>query len=104
MQIFAEKLAWQLSQCLHPCYLLCSNEPFLLQEAQQAIIETAKEQGFYERHPFEIDTHCDWATITDHWQSRSLFSARKIIELALPATGLKSTAVSYTHLTLPTIA
>ncbi|WP_194437095.1 DNA polymerase III subunit delta [Vibrio fluminensis] len=90
MRIFADRLADQLSKQLHPIYLLFGNEPLLLQESRQAIQQTAKQQGFDERHRFAIDTSFDWNQVYDCCQALSLFSARQLIELELPEAGVNA--------------
>ncbi|OLQ88549.1 DNA polymerase III subunit delta [Vibrio ponticus] len=90
MRIFADRLADQLSKQLHPIYLLFGNEPLLLQESRQAIQQTAKQQGFEERHRFAIDASFDWNQVYDCCQALSLFSSRQMIELELPEAGVNA--------------
>ncbi|WP_114766448.1 DNA polymerase III subunit delta [Vibrio rhodolitus] len=87
MRIFADRLADQLSKQLHPIYLLFGNEPLLLQESRQAIQQSAKQQGFDEKHRFAIDNSFDWNLVYDCCQALSLFSSRQLIELELPEAG-----------------
>lgn len=88
MRIFADRLADQLSKQLQPIYLLFGNEPLLLQESRQAIQKAATQQGFEERHRFTIDASFDWYQVYDCCQAMSLFSARQLIELELPESGV----------------
>ncbi|KHA59999.1 DNA polymerase III subunit delta [Vibrio variabilis] len=90
MRIFADRLLEQVNKQLHPTYLLFGNEPLLLQESRQAIQKAALSQGFEERHRFAIDSSFDWNLVYDCSQAMSLFSARQIIELELPESGVNA--------------
>ncbi|WP_282178154.1 DNA polymerase III subunit delta [Vibrio nereis] len=90
MRIFADRLAEQLNKQLQPTYLIFGNEPLLLQESRQAIQKAAFTQGFEERHRFSIDASFDWNVVYDCCQAMSLFSARQLIELELPETGVNA--------------
>lgn len=90
MRVFADRLMEQLAKQLHPSYLLFGNEPLLLQESRQAIQKAAYQQGFEERHRFAIDSSFDWNLVYDCCQAMSLFSARQIIELELPDSGVNT--------------
>lgn len=88
MRIFADRLVEQLTKQLHPTYLIFGNEPLLIQESRQAIQQAALTQGFEERHRFAIEASFDWNLVYDCCQAMSLFSARQIIELELPESGV----------------
>ncbi|MDA0127022.1 DNA polymerase III subunit delta [Vibrio sp. MarTm2] len=90
MRIFADRLLEQVNKQIHPTYLLFGNEPLLLQESRQAIQKAALSQGFEERHRFAIDNSFDWNLVYDCCQAMSLFSARQIIELELPESGVNA--------------
>ncbi len=90
MRIFADRLKEQLTKQIHSCYLLFGAEPLLLQESRQAIQSSAQAQGFDERHRFAIDASFDWNAVYDCCQAMSLFSARQIIELELPESGVNA--------------
>ncbi len=90
MRIFADRLLEQVNKQLHPTYLLFGNEPLLLQESRQAIQKAALSQGFEERHRFAIDNSFDWNLVYDCCQAMSLFSARQVIELELPESGVNA--------------
>ncbi|WP_087019396.1 DNA polymerase III subunit delta [Thaumasiovibrio subtropicus] len=93
MRVFPEQLATQLKQPLKQSYLLLGNEPLLLNESMQTLLQAARQQGFDEKHHFEINAQTDWQAIFDCCQALSLFSARQIIVLSLPDNGL-NTAMS----------
>lgn len=90
MRVFADRLGEQLSKQLHPTYLIFGNEPLLLQESRQAIQQAALAQGFEERHRFAVDNSFDWSPVYDCCQAMSLFSAKQIIELELPESGVNT--------------
>ncbi|UUM31213.1 DNA polymerase III subunit delta [Vibrio japonicus] len=90
MRIFADRLMEQLSKQLHPTYLIFGNEPLLIQESRQTIQKSAFAQGFEERHRFSIDSSFDWNIVFDCCQAMSLFSARQLIELELPESGVNA--------------
>ncbi|MEL7293473.1 MAG: DNA polymerase III subunit delta [Pseudomonadota bacterium] len=91
MRIFADRLAEQLVKQLHPIYLIFGNEPLLLQESREAIQQTAFANGFEERHRFAVSNNLDWNQVYDCCQAMSLFSAKQVIELELPETGVNAT-------------
>ncbi|CCN70514.1 DNA polymerase III subunit delta [Vibrio nigripulchritudo] len=92
MRLFADKLADHLPRAQHGIYLIFGNEPLLLQESREAIQAHAKTQGFEERHRFAMDAQLDWNLVFDCCQALSLFSARQIIELEVPETGVNAAA------------
>lgn len=91
MRIFADKLAAHLQRELKNVYLIFGNEPLLLAESRDAIITTAKANGFLEKHYFSLDAQLDWNQVFDCCQALSLFSDKKIIELEVPESGVNAT-------------
>ncbi|UTV28338.1 DNA polymerase III subunit delta [Photobacterium atrarenae] len=90
MRVYPEQLTQQLAKGLRQTYLLFGNEPLLKQECQLQIRQAAQQAGFDERHAFTIDAQLDWNQVLDCTQAMSLFSARQIIELEVPETGLNA--------------
>ncbi|MBD1555836.1 DNA polymerase III subunit delta [Vibrio sp. S9_S30] len=90
MRIFADKLADHLPRSQYGIFLIFGNEPLLLQESREAIQQHAQSQGFEERHRFAVDAQLDWNVVYDCCQALSLFSARQIIELEIPETGVNA--------------
>ncbi|KLV06684.1 DNA polymerase III subunit delta [Photobacterium ganghwense] len=90
MRIYPEQLTQQLSKGLRQAYLLFGNEPLLKLEACDQIRLAAQQAGFDERHTFTVDAQLDWNLVLDCCQALSLFSARQIIELILPDSGLNT--------------
>lgn len=69
---------------LAACYVLSGDELLLLTEAADQIRQTAIEQGFVERHRFEMDARSDWSEVFEVCQSLSLFGDRKLIDIRIP--------------------
>ncbi|CUX96344.1 DNA polymerase III subunit delta [Candidatus Gullanella endobia] len=84
IQLNAEQLGGQLIKALHPCYLLFGNDLFLLQESQDRIRNSAKEQHFTEHFTITLETNTDWDTVFSLCQTRSLFASRQTLLLVLP--------------------
>lgn len=85
MRVYPEQFADHLKAGLKPCYLIFGDEPLLKLEAIDAVRQVARKQGFDERHSFVVEQGLDWNQVYDACQAMSLFSARQIIELELPA-------------------
>lgn len=83
MKLYADQLSRHLEKTLPPALVLSSNDPFLQQEAGDAVRAAARKQGFTERDVFEVDRHFNWQQVIDATQEMSLFGDRKLIELRL---------------------
>ncbi|EKO3388855.1 DNA polymerase III subunit delta [Vibrio fluvialis] len=90
MRLYADKLADALNRTLAPVYLVFGNEPLLIEESRSAIERKAREQGFEEKHRFNLDASLDWNEVYDCCQSMSLFSSRQVIELEIPEAGINT--------------
>ncbi|AGB81448.1 TPA: DNA polymerase III subunit delta [Serratia rubidaea] len=86
-RLYPEQLAAQLREGLRACYLLCGNEPLLLQESQDLIRQAATAQQFSEHYSISLDAHTDWDAIFSICQSMSLFASRQTLLLILPENG-----------------
>lgn len=87
IRLYPEQLRAQLNEGLRAAYLLTGNDPLLLQESQDAIRQTAQQQGFEEHHSVQIDTSTDWLALFSLCQELSLFASRKTLLLLLPENG-----------------
>lgn len=68
-----------------PVYLLCGQEPLLVQECADALRAKLKAEGFSERIVLETDGGgFDWDDLYQHASAMSLFSSRRLIDLRLP--------------------
>ncbi|MFZ4834343.1 DNA polymerase III subunit delta [Rouxiella sp. Mn2063] len=87
IRLYPEQLAAQLREGLRACYLLCGNDPLLLQESQDHIRQAAQSADFVEHFTFTLDTHTDWDAIFSSCQALSLFASRQTLLLVLPDNG-----------------
>ncbi|MGP2470584.1 DNA polymerase III subunit delta [Yersinia sp. 2540 StPb PI] len=88
IRVYPEQLVAQLHEGLRACYLLCGNEPLLLQESQDHIRRVAIEHDFTEHFSFALDTHTEWDNIFSLCQALSLFASRQTLTLSFPDSGL----------------
>lgn len=83
-RIFSEQLAQNLNTHLSSIYLLVGQDPLLVDESQNAIVQIARKQGFDEKTEVQIDTSTDWLTLFERCQSMGLFFDKQILILNLP--------------------
>ncbi|CNH40577.1 DNA polymerase III subunit delta [Yersinia pekkanenii] len=88
IRVYPEQLVAQLHEGLRACYLLCGNEPLLLQESQDHIRRVAVQHDFTEHFSFALDAHTEWDTIFSLCQALSLFASRQTLLLSFPDSGL----------------
>ena len=81
MQIKPDKLLAQLKQPLLPIYFVSGDELLLCQEANDAIRQACRNQGYDERQVLTVDRSFDWGLLYEAGASLSLFSQKKLIEL-----------------------
>ena len=62
-------------------YLVSGDETLLVQEACDAIRQSARQAGFIERERYHVDKQFDWSLLLTAGNSLSLFNDKKIIEL-----------------------
>lgn len=87
IRLYPEQLVAQLHEGLRACYLLCGNDPLLLQESQDHIRAIAQQHEFSEHYSFNVDLHTDWDAIFSICQAMSLFATRQTLLLILPDNG-----------------
>lgn len=83
-RIFAEQLAPQLTRQLYGIYLLSGDDPLLLSESQDLIVQASIKQGFDEKFSQEINQSTDWNDLYERCQSFGLFFTKQILILNLP--------------------
>lgn len=88
MKTTPEKLPALLARDLSPVYLLSGSEPLTLGESADAIRAAARSAGFTDREVFFIERAIGgpWDEIFASCQSMSLFSARRMVEIRIPAS------------------
>ena len=84
MKLRPEQLAGHLGKGLLPVYVLCGDEPLLLDEAAQLIRQHAQAAGYDERQGFQVETGFNWQGWTAGFDSLSLFASRRLVELRIP--------------------
>ncbi len=85
MRLRPEQLDGHLASTLAPAYLICGDEPLLVQEAADAIRAGARTRGFTERELYHADARFDWNRLLNEANSLSLFANRKVLEVRLPS-------------------
>lgn len=95
MRIYHSNLAKQLSQPLPGVWLIFGDEPWQKNDALDTIKLTAKNQGFDELIRFSNEDKFDFNRVLEEYQSLSLFSSQRIIEIDIGASKLdeKSTQI-----------
>jgi len=85
-QIPLNQLAAHLRKGVQPLYVLHGDEPLLQQEAQDAILAAAREQGYTERSSHTVaGAHFDWSAVLAAGGSLSLFADKQIVEIRIPS-------------------
>lgn len=91
MQLRADQLAGHLQQAakqgaLKPVYTVWGDEPFLAQEACDALRRAARAQGYTERQVHTVaGAHFNWSALIGASQEMSLFSDKQLIEIRIPS-------------------
>lgn len=81
MKLYPNQLTTHLSKSLLPLYLISGDEPLLVLEAVDAIRHAASQQGFTERHRFQLDRTFDPEQLSLQSHNLSLFADKQIFEL-----------------------
>jgi DNA polymerase-3 subunit delta len=84
MKLRPEQLATHLNKGLAPLYLVSGDEPLLLQEAAEAILQRARAQGFVERSIHTVESNFRWSELQQESVALSLFAEQRVVELRLP--------------------
>lgn len=85
------QLKAHLQKTLCRCYVLSGQEPLLLDESRQQLIQAAQQQGFSEQLSLTLEPQTDWEALFQYCQSRSLFSQRQILVLSAPTLPANAT-------------
>lgn len=84
MKLRGEQLDAQLKRGLAPLWLVSGDEPLLVNEACAALRSAARAKGYLERQSWQQETGFDWKGWMAEFDSLSLFSNLRLIELRLP--------------------
>jgi DNA polymerase III subunit delta len=86
VKLTLERLGADLAERLRPVYLVSGDEPLRVGEALDAIREAARARGFAERQVFFVERQgAIWDEVQQAAQARSLFAARRSVEIRLPS-------------------
>ncbi len=83
-RVFPENLSTYLEQGLLPIYFLIGQDPLLVGETKEKLIQIAYQQGFDEKIDISVANDTNWDELFEQIQSIGLFFNRKIIILNLP--------------------
>ncbi len=83
MKIYHNNLAQTLKQGFKPIWLVFGDEPWQKNDSLSLIKNHAKQKGFNELIRFSVDDKFDWQNLVHEYQSLSLFSDLRIIEVEL---------------------
>jgi len=83
MKLRIEQLDQHLQKQLATLYVISGDEPLLLQESCDAIIQAAKQQQISERRIFTVESGFNWQSLLEANQSLSLFSNRQLFDLRI---------------------
>jgi DNA polymerase-3 subunit delta len=92
MRIYPEQLLQHIKQQMPSCCLIFGDEALLCLEALEQVQQVAKSQGYMEKISFSLDGKFESDLIFSEFNSLSLFSEKKIIELSLSKTTKENTA------------
>ncbi len=81
MRIYHNQLSNTLKQGFKPVWLVFGDEPWQKNDALNNIKTAAKQQGFDELVRFSVDDKFNWDDLFQEYQSMSLFSSLRIIEV-----------------------
>ena len=79
MQLRPAQLGADLKRSLRPVYVLHGEEPLLVQEAGQRIVDAAQAAGYVDREVMVADSTFEWERLLLVNQIQSLFGAQRII-------------------------
>ena len=83
MKIYHNQLQQTVTQGFKPVWLVFGDEPWQKNDSLAIIKNHALQQGFSEVIRFTSDNSFDWQQLIDEYQSMSLFSSQRIIEVEL---------------------
>lgn len=84
MQLQPSQLKQHLTKGLSPLYVLVGDEPLGQRECLDLLRQAARQDGAEERASYVVDRSFNWQTIQQFGQALSLFSSKRILEVAIP--------------------
>jgi DNA polymerase III subunit delta len=99
MQVRSSQLPSALKNKLSSLYLLCGEDPFLVQHHANMIVDSAKLKQFNEKISFYHNASFEWKTFEAQFSNFSLFEEKKIITLFYPSAKIdKKTSQQLTRI------
>ena len=83
MRIYHNNLSSTLSQGFKPIWLVFGDEPWQKNDSLATIKSSYLQQGFDEVIRFTADEKFDWSNVLHEYQSMSLFSNQRVIEIEI---------------------
>ena len=83
MKIYHNQLVQTLTRGFVPVWLVFGDEPWQKDNSLSQIKEHSQQQGFQELIRFSSETGFNWQQLMDEYQSLSLFSSQRIIEVEI---------------------
>jgi DNA polymerase-3 subunit delta len=84
MQVRPADLSGHLRGSLAPAYLICGDETLLVEEACDAVLHTARSQGFGERSILFAEGSFSWNDVIQDAASMSLFAEKRVVDVRVP--------------------
>jgi DNA polymerase III subunit delta len=81
MRVRAAELLSHLQGALAPVYLVCGDDTLLVEEACDAVLQSARQQGFGERSVLFAEGSFNWNDVVQDAASMSLFAERRIVDV-----------------------
>ncbi len=85
MHVDSDRLSEHLGKGLAPIYLVCGDDPLLVDESSEAIRQAAGAAGYGERSVTNVGSGFDWNELLLSSQSLSLFSRTRLLEIRIPS-------------------
>jgi len=83
MRIYHNNLLSTLNQGFKPIWLVFGDEPWQKNDSLATIKNNSLQQGFDEIIRFTADDKFDWSNVIHEYQSMSLFSSQRVIEVEI---------------------
>ena len=85
MQVKPGDLSSHLAGGLKPAYLVAGDETLVVEETCDALLASAREQGFAERSVLYVEPGFKWVELLHDAANLSLFGERKVLDVRVPA-------------------
>lgn len=86
MQVKPGDLNAHLAEGLKPAYLVAGDETLVVEETCDALLASAREQGFAERSIMYVEPGFKWVDLLHDAANLSLFGERKVLDVRVPSS------------------